>query len=169
MPIELPKTLDRIKRDIVEEGECWIWTGSLGGRSKVPQIKIGGRAGTVMAVRRLVACIKLGRWLESHEYVSNTCGEKNCVNPDHVKITTPKQKAKLAAERGAFSRPDRAAKVIASRVNQKASDEVIQQVRNAPTAAEAARITGLSRGYCARIRSGQNRSVAGNPWAGLMR
>ena len=69
-------------------GPCWIWVGALD-RQGYPKISIAkdlvtGKASTVM-VHRYVAGMF---WdFPKKYYVTQSCGVRNCVNPNHLIIS----------------------------------------------------------------------------------
>ena len=67
--------LEKIRKHIVEEGECWVWTGAVqSGCGCVPTMNHNGKVG---AVRRFILeeqGVVLGKRLATY-----TCGNENCV------------------------------------------------------------------------------------------
>jgi hypothetical protein len=64
-------------------GEHWIWTGATS--SGIGQIRVNGRLENAPRVALQLA----GRDVPPDAYVRNACGERRCVNPDHLVLTEP--------------------------------------------------------------------------------
>lgn len=63
------------------EDECWPWTGGLAGRAKVPHFALNYR---YYSGRRVVYEMVKAVELRSSTHLYMTCGNKTCVNPDHM-------------------------------------------------------------------------------------
>lgn len=73
--------IERIRQRVIEEGECWNWTGALQTCGSTPTMKYNG---TVMAVRRAIMLergVPMGKGRATY-----TCGNPMCVNPEHVGV-----------------------------------------------------------------------------------
>lgn len=150
-----------------EVGDCWIWNQGTS-NTGYPQMKVYGCG--CKLVRRLAAELA-GKTPAPRQPVDTTCGEKLCVNPDHMRLTTQKAVGKRAAERGAFSTVSRAAKIsAASRAGRvKLTDEQVAEIRaSSEPETKRAPLYGVNRSYIGRIRRGQDRKDYRNPFAGLM-
>ena len=80
--------LDVIKEKTIEVGDCMEWTGYCHIYGGYPQTGSGGKP---ISVRRLVA-IRLGM-NPGKRVVTNSCGNKLCVAPHHLTMTTRKAKS----------------------------------------------------------------------------
>jgi hypothetical protein len=75
--------MEKVKAKIEEIGDCWEWQAAKQKNSGVPVIRYEGRH---YCARRAIAK-ELGHNLEG-KIVTQTCGNKACVNPDHIKVMT---------------------------------------------------------------------------------
>lgn len=149
-----------------EFGDCWIWTQGTNGAG-YPQVKVPG--GTAQLVRRLAAAVG-GKPPAKGQPVTTTCGEKLCVNPEHMKPSTKKAIGKAAAARGAFSGLSRAGKIAGARRAGlvKLTDEQVAEIRASDdTDKVLGEAYGVKSYYVARIRRGDARKDYASPWAGL--
>ena len=87
-------TLDSLKENCIEIGECWIWQGYF--HNGNPQVYYKDR---VMSVRRVIHDILKGELPAKNISVSTKCGEPGCVNPDHYVYRLPTQHLKYMASR----------------------------------------------------------------------
>jgi hypothetical protein len=87
-------TLDNLKNYTTEEGDCWMWSLSL--NNGYPQATVGKQPGVL--VRRFIFC--LGRELRPGWRVISYCGERRCVNPEHLTQASPGRVLKTAYEEG---------------------------------------------------------------------
>lgn len=75
--------IDTIKKHVVEEGDCWNWTGALQSCGSVPTMRWHGRVGAVRRFILLDRGVDLGKRLATY-----TCGNAECVNPEHIAPAT---------------------------------------------------------------------------------
>lgn len=61
---------------------CWLWTGS---RNSHGQPIVGWKTET-FKVRRVMVVLYRGE-IEAGQMVSMTCGDKTCVNPEHMRMS----------------------------------------------------------------------------------
>lgn len=71
--------IDRILNHVTEEGDCWIWHGAMQSNGTIPMIRYGKKT---MSVRRAVL-VDRGAPVSGYQ-ATCTCGNRLCVNPDHV-------------------------------------------------------------------------------------
>ncbi len=148
-----------------EVGDCWIWSqaASSGG---YPIMKMRG-CGCVLA-RRLAAQLA-GHELAPRQPVETTCGEKLCVNPDHCKPSTIKAIGKKAGKAGAWSTPQRSAKIAAAkRAKGKLTVEQAAEIRASSESGPvlAARY-GVDKSMVNNIKRGTAWKDYSSPFAGL--
>lgn len=159
--------IEAIRAKCEEVGKCWIWTGCTDGHGR-PQKRWGGRT---YYVRRLVRELVDGKPLPPDRQAAATCGCITCVSPDCSVAATPTERSMLAAARGSFNRPDKMAKMMATkRAKSHISDELVQRIRTAegPTS-RISRETGVSQAHVKAIRRGTaRRDWTNNPFAGLL-
>ena len=160
----------KVVTQIEDDGECWIWTGSVSQQGH-PIIHfrqpIYGHKGC-MTVRRYVWLLQYGV-LRPREPIGCTCGEKLCVNPAHLFQSSAQKVAKLAAKRGAWKGLDRAIKIsVAKRATGKLDIDKAREIRLSeepgPVLAER---YGVNKSLINNIKRGNVWKDYGNPFAGL--
>lgn len=82
---------------IDEESGCWIWTGTLN-NAGYPQ---AGSDGKWVAVHREVKVLYDGHEWQPKQMADHTCRTKQCVNPQHIRVTN---RAVNQYHRGDFAR-----------------------------------------------------------------
>lgn len=95
--VTLDSKLSEIPREWVEQIEwrihrggflpCWIWTGSLNGKS----LPIFIKDGVVVQARRFV--MEMFYEFDKKHYVFNICDHRNCLNPAHLVVTAETPRA----------------------------------------------------------------------------
>jgi hypothetical protein len=78
----------RVQRAGFEDRGCWIWTGYVNSKG-YPYVKIYDfekRKETLIEVRRMVAHM-FWDFLNDEVYVRTSCNVRNCVNPNHIRVT----------------------------------------------------------------------------------
>jgi hypothetical protein len=165
MPAPRP-LLEKIRDKIVEEGDCWNWTGAVQTCGSVPTMNHKGKVG---AVRRFILedqGVELGKRLASY-----TCGNPQCVNPAHTApISRRALQLRLVEEHGYASNPVRRKRLADNaRKRAKITAEIAEQIRNGEgTQRERAERFGVSQSVVSRIVLGKGwRTYGGNPFAGL--
>lgn len=68
------------KKYVVNEFDCWVWTGSLLENKNYPRHSLNN--GKYMGARRFSYTLKHGK-LDKKIHISTKCGNDLCVNPDH--------------------------------------------------------------------------------------
>lgn len=159
-------TLKFIKARTEEYGDCHIWQRGVNADG-YPQMKLRNHACSL--VRRIVFDLSGGKLVERQPIVT-TCGERLCVNPDHLKASTTARVSQEAAKRGAFSGIARCAKIAKSkRPSAKLTMEIAREIRlSTETGPVLAARYGVNRSLVTRIRSGLAWRDFSNPYMGLM-
>jgi hypothetical protein len=158
------QTLDKIKARCVEVGDCWVWQGAHDGKGRPVCVHMGKR----ISVRRLAKQLDEGREIQRHLVAACKCGDEKCVSPICSVITTVKKAHQMAAERGAYTNAARDRKMaMTKRAMSPYGAEAIAIVKDAPSASEAARRTGMSPSHAKAIRRGTARQDYSSPFAGL--
>ena len=162
----------RLKKMTVEVGDCWEWKGYLTvGSTPTWRYMVDGKWSSV-PVRRSILMVR-GVNIAPHERAVTTCGNKFCVNPEHVvKRTVSKvmHERNQTITRGAKGLL-RAAKIAAWRREQFSTltPEQVEKIRAHEGAArEVADQYGISTKAFNAIRRGETWKDYTNPWRGLM-
>jgi hypothetical protein len=159
-----PASLERIKARCTECGDCWLWDGALCGNARMPSMHHEGKT---VAVRRLVYQLKHGS-IPAGRAISPSCGRRLCVSPNCLQAVTEKQSKQRWAKLGAYSNPGKQRRMaLTKRAKSHISDEMVERVRAATSAPEAARETGVSLSYAKDIRAGRSRRDYSSHFDGL--
>lgn len=150
-----------------EYGECILWTGTLSDTGH-PIYKPYGEPCTL--VRRAVFRLNGGK-LVKRQPIDTTCGEKCCVNPEHLFQSTISKVAKRAAAKGKFSGVVRASKIAETRRGKmKLTMDIAREIRNSAESGPVLALRyGVNRSLITRIKSGLSWKEYGGHWAGLLR
>ena len=157
--------IERIRKHIVEEGDCWNWTGALQSCGTVPTMNYKRKVGAVRRFILLEQGVDLSKRLATY-----TCGNPLCVNPEHVVPATRRAvQARNAKELGYLSNPVRRKKLSDNaRKRAKLTPELARQVREAEgTQDEIAEQFGISQATVSVIKRGKTWKDYSNPFAGL--
>lgn len=152
-----------IKSRCIEDGPCWIWKGATDGHGR-PQMRYEKKT---CYTRRVVRELVDGS--PPPHLVASKCGNKMCVSPECSVHANDRIRAKLAADRGAFNRPEKFLKgMMTKRAKSHISDELVQQIKNADgPCSRIALETNVSLSHVKAIRRGAARRDLANPFAGL--
>ncbi|KQP37582.1 hypothetical protein [Pseudorhodoferax sp. Leaf274] len=158
-------SLNAIFERCTEEGDCWLWQDGVNGAGW-PSISIGGRT---QYVRRVVRGMMDGEPVPARMRVPAKCGQRLCVSPYCSIVCTHRTSHRMAAERGAFGRPDAILRTtLRQRAQSAYSDELVSQIRTSEEdTATVCQRTGMSSSHVRRIRSGEARRDLSNPLNGL--
>jgi len=160
----------RIWDSLEEIGDCLVWTGSVN-KYGYPQYK-SSTENKCRLVRRM-AWKFAGGTINYRVPLGCKCGDRKCVNPEHLYQSSTQAIAKKAAQRGAWSSVTRAAKIAATkRAKGKLTMEQAREIRLSNESGPAlAAIYGVNKSLINGIKSGRNwREYANsNPFAALMR
>lgn len=161
-------TMDQIKARCIEEGDCLIWQGATSDAGYPIMKRYGGPC---LLVRRVAIALD-GREPRPRQPVINSCEDKRCVAPAHLKLSSASRVGKIAAAKGAFSTKTRGSKIAASRRNAsgvKLSIEIADEIRNSQESGPvlAARY-GVNRSLINAIKRGTAwKSYSSSPFSGL--
>lgn len=146
---------------IREDGDCLRWLGSC--CNGHPAVRIDGKTVLVRRVLMQPGPGKIARC---------TCGTDDCINPEHLTVTTYRAVAKQLGALGVMSGPVRSARIAAvKRAGKQAriTQETARAIRDSDeTGRVLAARYGIAEATVSKIRLGQvRREFAGNPWRGL--
>jgi hypothetical protein len=153
-------TIDSIKAEfVIEEGDCWIWQGHKAQRHTVPLIywrRSKAEDGRMVSARGLLHFLRTGQEIITGAFYRASCGDGNCVNPEHIVVNTQRQHMSHMAK-ALNSQPAiaaiRAAKIGNSR--RVLTHDQIQIIMSDPRPAPAvAADLGISESTVCRYRSG---------------
>lgn len=160
-------TLDKIKARCVEEGDCLIWQGGVS-KEGYPIMKHGGAC---LHVRRVAIALD-GREPKRRQPVTCSCGDKRCIQPRHLKLSTYSKIGKATAATGVYAAKARCAKVAhanRNRADTKLTMEIAREIRASTESSEAlAARYGVYRSRINAVRRGDAwKEYAATPFAGL--
>lgn len=163
----MSRLIDTITKHVVEDGDCWNWTGAMQTCGATPTMRWQGKTG---AVRRFIL---LERGPNQPTMVGTyTCGNPLCVKPEHTTWAIRRTvQRRTTAEQGHQNNVLRNKKVAdKARQHSKLTHEQALAVREAEgNQYEIAARFGVSQATVSAIKLGKTwRSYAGNPFAGLM-
>lgn len=163
-------TEEELKSRCQEDGDCWIWQG-IASKGGVPKINVhcgrGKNGRSVLSARRVVWEALKGPIPEG-KYITPSCGQPGCLNPEHLVYTT---KAKIAAQIGA--RPDVKAKKAAAGAGERSHRAILTRAQVAEIRATSespkklAAMYGCSPSSIGKARRGETWQDYTNPFAGL--
>lgn len=156
-------TLDDIKARCEEIGECWEWRTD----ARTDRAKRHPMIGKGVLVRRVAYEAQYGALSDKHS-LAPRCDNPYCLNPQHQKVLTFKQKS---ARGGGYS-PTRAASVARTRRAKglnKVTPEMAQEIRTSTeTGVALARRMGVDEKTIANVRQGTILRDYGNPFTALL-
>lgn len=154
-------TLDWLMARVIERDGCLIWAGHIGGKGKVPQVRIDYK---LHSANRVVWEFANGREVPDGCRVGTTCGNDGCLHPDHLKAR--KVGTLLKGKPLALERKMRIA--MAKRATAKLTADDVQAIRNDPRPAiELVQEFKAHHSAICRIRRGELWRDYSNPFAGL--
>jgi hypothetical protein len=164
----MKELIDRIKRDVVEVGDCWEWQGCMqSGGTSTPTMRWNGRVNPVR--RHLAEAMQLplkGR------VVTCACRVVSCVNPDHV-MAVPRSRLqrliiKEAMYQGMQTRNARIS--LSARLRSKLTVAQALEIREAQGSQRLiAQQFGVSQATVSKIKRGETWKDYSNPFSGLLR
>ena len=159
--------IDIITKHVVEDGDCWNWTGALQSCGATPTMNYKRKVG---AVRRFIL-LERGPAPAGRPIATYTCGNPLCVHPEHTDWSKRKAvQQRTTQEQGHQNNTVRNKKIAdKARQNGKLTHEQALDVREAEgNQYEIAARFGISQATVSAIKLGKTwRSYAGNPFAGL--
>lgn len=157
--------IDTIKKHVVEEGDCWNWTGALQSCGSVPTIRWQGKVGAVRRFVLLDQGVDLTKRLATY-----TCGNPSCVNPEHLAPTTRKRvQVRTVAESNYTANPMRRKRLAdKARLRSKLTLDQVIAIRAADGTQDAiAARFGVSQATVSVIKLGKTWRDYSNPFARL--
>lgn len=164
-------TVESLRARTIEVGECWEWQGY--SAHGTPQVfsPAGNPKRRMVSVRRLFRELIAGQ-PQPDGFYSVSCGNVECVNPDHTLFRTEKLHFKAMGKKVGSS-PVRSLKLSQyHRTNGKAklSESKAQEIRlsneSGPVLAER---YGVNKSLISRVRRGEIWKCLTNPFRGLMK
>ena len=87
---------ERLLSKVEKTDSCWNWKGATRGKNGYGAMKVDGK---VVSVHKLAYTLYRGE-IPQNLLVSHTCHNSLCVNPDHLKLVTPKENHNEGVRRG---------------------------------------------------------------------
>lgn len=163
----MDELIERIRKHVVEEGDCWNWTGALQSRSAVPTMNYKRKVGAVRRFILLEQGVDLGKRLATY-----TCGNPLCVNPEHVAPASRRAVQVRSAKELAYQTSPVLRKKLSDNARKRAklTPELARQVREADGTQDsiAARF-GISKAAVSAIKRGKIWKDYTSPFGGLVR
>jgi hypothetical protein len=158
--------IERVTTHVIEDGECWNWTGALQSCGSTPTMRWQDK---IQAVRRLIL---LERGHAPNKMVATyTCGNSACVHPDHVAWAKRQVVQRRTTLEQGHQHDMLRRKKLADNARQrgKLTLELAEQVRQAEgNQYEIAARFGVSQATVSSIKLGKTwRTYGANPFAGL--
>ena len=168
-------TIESLREQCVECGDCWEWQGPVSTPAKNrnsaghPVTRSKGKA---VSARRTMYELS-GRKIRTGHWISTSCENVRCLNPDHLVQVSPAQQNARLGKKGAFSGATRCAKIAAAQraLRGKITMDDARAIRDSDeTTPVLAERYGLSRRRIQLIRKGDTwrEYTHTNPFAGLM-
>lgn len=160
-------TLETLLAKTEDYGNCMEWTGYY--QNKTP---FASTNGVLTSVRKMIAEFT-GKTVPEGHFVGTTCGNKRCVNPDHLVVRSMKDHASMMAVNVDHTSIIRVAKLHKAAQTRRVltDDQVMDVMMDSRTTREIANSFGVSKSLICRIKNGtSNRAVTAvnNPFYGLM-
>jgi hypothetical protein len=87
-------TLESLKARCVEEGDCLLWQGHMT-KMNTPGVylkrDLASNRGIMVSTRALAHELATGYEIKPGWYYRPTCGNAQCINPEHTGVLSPKQ------------------------------------------------------------------------------
>lgn len=158
-------TIKSLKAKTIDDAGCWIWQGYYANKS--PNVS---HAGQMVSVRRLFLDL-LGKTYSPKAFMSASCEDHRCVNPEHIKIHTHAQHmARLLKQ--SHKSPTRKANVQKYKRQHEAkiNIDIAREIRlSDETGPVLAQRYGINRSLISRIRRNEAWVDVNHPFLSLMR
>lgn len=163
-------TLESLQARTIEEGECWLWQGYIA--NNTPQVVAypDGKK-KMVSVRRLLRELTTGQKQPDGHY-GNTCGNHQCVNPEHTiwkgQLAHMRYMARKRVVSNVTANKLRKYRIEAglAKIDQVKAEEIRSSPESGPVLAER---FGVSKSWINKIRSGRAWRVLSSPWQGLFK
>jgi predicted XRE-type DNA-binding protein len=150
-----------------EIGDCWEWTGALKTRGTTPLMRYKNRT---ISVRRLIM-VQQGLDVKG-KLAASKCGNKICVNPEHLELITRKGLNKRTAIELSYTfNMLRKAKIsVTVRARSKLTAELADEIKLASgSQRDIARRYSISQSTVSMIKRGRTWRDYLNPFAQLIK
>jgi hypothetical protein len=94
----LKQTIESMKAQTTEEGDCLLWNGVM--CNKVPYVR---HEGTYQSARKVFLIVAGKKIRQGAKYFATSCGNPDCVNPEHIISRTQKEHMAHCAKQLPFS------------------------------------------------------------------
>lgn len=162
----MSELIERIRSRIVEEGDCWNWTGAMQSCGVSPVMNWKRKIGSV---RRFILYERGGN--QPRLIATYNCGNPMCVNPEHTVWTTRgKVQRRTTVEQSYQNNVIRRKKLSdKARAKGKLTLELATEIRTLDgNQHQIAAQYGISQATVSAIKRGKTwQSYGGNPFAGL--
>lgn len=143
-PLDVARFWSKVK--VGNELECWLWESGIANNG-YGEFKLNGK--TVKA-HRIAYFLVHGAPLTPSQHLMHVCDVRECVNPIHLRIGTPKSNHEDCIEKGRDARGSRNGLA-------KLTEEQVRDIRFAPMrAADLAKKYGVTASCIYQIRGGKN-------------
>jgi hypothetical protein len=160
-------TFETILARTDEVGDCLEWQGIMS--HGTPQIRIDRK---LLSVRRVIREMQ-GKPASADAFLASSCGNKKCVNPEHIAARTKSQHMQAMSKLINHNHPVRIAKLQKAKASERVlDDEGLAMVMTDPRRAQdVAEQLSVSKSLVNRIRRGtayRQVNASMNPFSGLI-
>lgn len=162
----MSELLERVRARCIEIGDCWEWQGAMQSCGATPTMRVGGN---VIGVRRLLLQ-QAGVDVEG-KTCTYKCGNKLCVNPDHLQaIGRSKLSRRNAKEmKHSLNVLRRARLAERARAHSKLTRQLVEEIRAAEgRQADIAARYGVSQSLVSAIKRNAKWRDYNSPFAQLI-
>lgn len=158
--------LRTIRKHVVEEGDCWNWTGAFQSKSgTVPTMRWQGKTSSVRRFVLLAGGVDLTKRLATY-----TCGNPLCVNPEHLTHITRRALQKRTAKVSGYANNPTRCKRVSDKARARSNIDITiaTEIREADgTQRDIAARFGIKQSAVSKIKRGETWREYTNPFAGL--
>lgn len=165
----MSRLIDTIKKHVVEEGDCWNWTGALQSPGVTPTMRWNGKVGSV---RRFILLERDGKTPNAQPHLATySCSNPMCVHPEHttwaLRRTVQRRTTREQRHQSDIVRCKKLADKARTRA--KLTPELAAAVREAEGVQhEIAVRFGISQATVSAIKTGRTwRTYGATPFSGL--